>query len=657
MSPFGRFSKPNALSLVSIHNCCQLSINQTSIEEIKARIDIEEVVSDFLSLKRKGQNLWACCPFHDEKTPSFSISPAKGIFKCFGCGKAGDAIEFVKEIEGLDYIQTMKFLGHKYGIELEDEAPTPEDIARQSQRESLFIVLNFARDYFHDLLWNHPEGKAIGLSYFKERGYHEQVIRDFELGFSLDQWNAFSQEALKKGYSEQLLVDAGLVVEKGEKTYDRFRGRVIFPIHNITGKVIAFGARTLKSQQGPKYLNSPESDIYQKGKVLYGLHQGRNAIRQHDNCYLVEGYTDVISLHLSGIPNVVASSGTSLTEDQIKLIKRYTNNITVLFDGDTAGIKAALRGIDMILASGANVRVVEFPDKEDPDSYARKLGSSEFQSYLKNEVRDFITYKTQLFLGEAADDPIKKVQTIKEVVVSISKIPDALQRAIYLKRCSELMEIDEALLISELNKLKIKASRNAGQPPPLQEEDLALLAPEKKAGNPQDAVSHQERESIRLLLNYGNSKLDEDICLHQYFFQELADVEFKTPQYQHILNLIRKELQRSGKVDPKSLLEVTQGDMKVEIIDLMTEKYEISHQWMDKYRIYVPQEKERLSDVAYSNLLRLKYRVIKKLIADNREELRQAEVQEQEQRLLQVDLELKKSRNEIAKLLGIVISD
>ena len=631
-----------------------MSINQTSIEEIKTRIDIEEVVSDFVSLKRKGQNLWACCPFHDEKTPSFSVSPTKGIYKCFGCGKAGDAIEFIKEIEGLNYIQAMGYLGKKYGIQVEEEEDTPEEIARQSLRESLFIVLGYAKDYFHDLLLNQPEGQSIGLSYFKERGYNQQIIKDFELGYSLDRWDGFLQEALKKGYNQQTLVAAGLVIEKEEKTYDRFRGRVIFPIHNITGKVIAFGARTLKSDQGAKYINSPETDVYQKSKVLYGLPQGRNSIRQNDNCYLVEGYTDVISLHLSGVPNVVSSSGTSLTGDQIKLIKRYTNNITVLFDGDSAGIKAALRGIDMILTSGANVRVVEFPEGEDPDSYARKLGTDEFKQFLQTNNTDFITYKTQLFLKEAAEDPVARAATIKEVVRSISKIPDALQRAIYIKQCSSQLEVDEFLLISELNKIQLQSSGgfNEAHPPPITD----LIPVERPRTGLPDAVARQERESIRLLLNYGDHKLDEENSLHQYFFRELEEVEFKTAAYQQILALIKSELDNHGSMDHNRLMEQVSGEVKTEIIDLLTERYEISNLWMDKFQIHVPTEEEILPDVAYTNLLRLKYRVIKKLIAENREELRMAGSEDQ-QKLLQVDVALKKSRNEIAKLLGIIVSD
>ncbi len=632
-----------------------MSINQTSIEEIKTRIDIEEVVSDFVSLKRKGQNLWACCPFHDEKTPSFSVAPTKGIFKCFGCGKAGDAIEFVKEIEGLNYIEAMRYLGKKYGIQLEEEEDTPEELVRQSLRESLFIVLGFAKDYFHDLLLHQSEGQSIGLSYFRERGYNQQIIKDFELGYSLDKWDGFLVEALEKGYTKEILVAAGLIIEKEEKTYDRFRGRVIFPIHNITGKVIAFGARTLQSDKGAKYINSPETDVYQKSKVLYGLHQGRTAIRQNDQCYLVEGYTDVLSLHLSGIPNVVASSGTSLTDDQIKLIKRYTNNITVLFDGDSAGIKAALRGIDMILTSGANVRVVEFPEGEDPDSYARQLGTDEFQRFLQTSNTDFITYKTQLFLKEAAEDPIARAAVIREVVRSISKIPDALQRAIYIKQCSNQLEVDEFLLISELNKIQLRSSSGFkdAQPPPIT--DLMLEKRPRLGGLP-DAVARQEKESIRLLLNYGDRKLEGGTSLHQYFFSELEEVEFKTAAYQQILALIKTEIDDHGMLDTKRMMEQVSGEVKTEMIDLLAERYEISNLWMDKFQIYVPTEEDILQDVAYSNLLRLKYRVVKKLITENREELRMAGPEEQ-LKLLQVDVALKKSRNEIAKLLGIIVSD
>jgi len=625
------------------------------LDEIKSRIDIEEVVSDFVSLKRKGQNLWACCPFHDEKTPSFSVAPAKGIFKCFGCGKAGDAIEFIREIEGLSYLQAMQYLGKKYGIQLEEEEETPEELARQNARESLFITLGFARDYFHDLLLEHPEGRSIGLSYLKERGYNQQVIKDFELGYSLDQWEGLIKKAEERGYQPTALESAGLVIEKDGRYYDRFRGRVIFPIHNITGKVIGFGARTLKSDQGAKYINSPETEVYQKSKVLYGLHQGRNAIRQKDNCYLVEGYTDVISLHLSGVPNVVSSSGTSLTEEQIKLIKRYTNNITVLFDGDSAGIKASLRGIDMILESGAHVRVVEFPEGEDPDSYANKLGTDKFQEFLKAQNKDFITYKTQLFLREAQEDPVARVNTIKEVVRTIAKIPDALQRAIYIKECSNQLEVEETLLISELNKIHLKSSRTDRQMDSRDAEEL-LSVEVVPPDNLPDAIDRQERESIRLLLNYGAHQLEDGTSVHQYFFNELEDVGFKSVVYREILDLIREEVERTGSADATSLMDRASEEARKEIIDLITQRYEISNLWMDKFGIHVPTEQEILPNVVFSNLLRLKYRMIKKLIAENKDELRQADPEEA-QKLLQVDVALKQSRNLLARQLGIIVSD
>jgi DNA primase len=514
--------------------------------------------------------------------------------------------------------------------------------------------LGFAKDHFHHLLLNDPEGKSIGLTYFKERGYNEQIAKEFELGYSLDRWDNLLNEAQQNGFHKEVLVEAGLVIEKEGKLYDRFRGRVIFPIHNITGKVIGFGARTLKAAKGAKYINSPETEVYQKSKVLYGLHQGRHAIRQHDNCYLVEGYTDVISLHLSGVPNVVASSGTSLTDDQIKLIKRYTNNITVLFDGDAAGIKASLRGIDMILAGGANVRVVEFPEGEDPDSYSRKIGTDQFKHFLANQSTDFISFKTQLFLKEAGDDPVSRVNTIKEVVQSISKIPDPLQRAVYIKQCSGLLEVDESLLIRELNKIQLKGS-GGYQPAANQIEDIIPETRPETRELP-DSIARQEKESIRLLLNYGDHELEDGISLHRYFFDELEDVEFKSNTYREILVLIRTDLQQHGSVDPRRLMDQVTGSLKEEMIDLLSERYEVSNLWMERFSIHVPTEKEILSNVVFSNLMRLKYRVVKKLIAENREELRTAKPEEQ-QKLLKVDVALKNSRNELAKHLGILVSD
>lgn len=417
-----------------------MGLSPKTIQEVQDRAEIEEVVGDYVPLKKKGQNMWACCPFHDEKTPSFSVAPNKGIYKCFGCGKAGDSIQFIMDLEGLNFPEAIRQLADKYGIEIEETESSPEQQEAYNERESLYIVLNFATEYFKDLLHNHPQGKSIGLSYFKERGFSNATIAEFDLGFTLDQWDGLIKAAKAAGHSEELLEKAGLIIKKEDKTYDRFRNRVIFPIHSISGKPIAFGARILiNDKKQPKYINSPETDVYHKSEVLYGIAQAKKSIRDKENCYLVEGYTDVISLHQSGVENVVASSGTSLTTQQIKLIGRYAQNVTVLFDGDAAGLKAAMRGIDLILEGGLNVKVVIFPDGEDPDSYSQKMGDEAFKTFLTENAKDFIRFKSDLLLEETKKDPIKKAETIQDIVRSISKIPDPVKRAIYIKEWSDVL--------------------------------------------------------------------------------------------------------------------------------------------------------------------------------------------------------------------------
>jgi DNA primase len=400
-----------------------MRISNEVVQQIQQSADIVEVVSDFVTLKKRGQNMMACCPFHNEKTPSFSVSPAKGIYKCFGCGKSGDSVKFVMDVEGVSFVEALKYLAKKYGIEVEEqEAQTDTELQQQHEKDSLYIVLNYAKNYYQQLLWQSDEGKAVGLSYFKERGFKENTIKDFELGYSTETWDHFTKEALSKGYNADILEKAGLLIRKEEKQFDRFRGRVIFPIHNVSGKVVAFGARILKADKNqPKYLNSPETEVYHKSHILYGLFQAKNAIRQEEVCYLVEGYTDVVSLHQAGIHNVVASSGTSLTLEQIRLVGRFTQNITVLYDGDAAGIKASLRGTDMILEEGLNVKVVVFPDGNDPDSYVKLIGAVAFKEFIAKNSKDFITFKTELYLAEVANDPFKRASVIKEVVESITK--------------------------------------------------------------------------------------------------------------------------------------------------------------------------------------------------------------------------------------------
>ncbi|UII23733.1 DNA primase [Fulvivirga ligni] len=639
-------------------------ISQATIDAVKDRVDIEDVISDFVSLKRKGQNLWACCPFHGEKTPSFSVSPAKGIFKCFGCGKAGDAITFVEEHDGLHYLEAIRYLANKYGIEVEEEAKTDEQIQHQNERDSLFIVLNYAKDYFQETLLKHDEGRSIGLSYFKERGFNEKIIDEFDLGYSLDQWDAFTKSALAKAYSEDMLEKAGLLVKKENKKYDRFRGRVIFPIHNISGKVIAFGARTLKKDAKPKYLNSPETEVYHKSKILYGIYQAKQAIRQMDNCYLVEGYTDVISLHQSDIANVVASSGTSLTDDQIKLIHRFTENITVLFDGDTAGLKAALRGVDMILEAGMNVRVIVFPEGEDPDSYSRKLGTSEFKKYLAENTKDLIAFKAALFAKDAANDPLKKAESIKEIVGSIGKIPDPIKRSVYVKETSRQLDIDEGTLFSELNKILIgdrkKKDKGKGKPehPDLPDLPAEVVEAEKKVSaiNPKDSQAAQERESVRILINYGFNEIEEEYRLHDYLLEQLEEIDFITPIYKEIVDEFKKELAEGRVPDSHYFIQNGSSEMKSVVVDLISERYDVSNNWNDKYEIFVPKENDILENVVFTNVLRLKFRVIQQLILDNLSKMKEAKDFDAEEHHFKIHAELKKSEMEIAKVLGIVVT-
>jgi len=640
-------------------------ISNSTIQEVQDRADIEDVISDFVTLKRKGSGryLWACCPFHDEKTPSFSVTPERGIYKCFGCGKSGDAINFIMEHDGLNYLEAIKYLAQKYGIEIIEDEQTDEQAERQSLKDSLFIVLGFANDFFRNNLKKHDEGRSIGLSYFKERGFNEKIIDKFELGYSLSEWDALLKEATSKAYSEEVLEKAGLLVIKSEeKKYDRFRGRVIFPIHNVSGKVVGFGARTLKKDDKPKYLNSPESEVYHKSKILYGIHQGKNAIRKEDNCYLVEGYTDVISLHQSDIENVVASSGTSLTEDQIKLINRFSKNITVLFDGDAAGLKASLRGIDMILEAGMNVRTVVFPEGEDPDSYSQKLGTSEFKKFLADNTVDFIKFKAGLYADEAINDPIKKASSIKEIVSSIAKIPDPVQRAVYIKESSSLLDIEESVLLAEMNKLLIKEKRKQkddaarhDEPQGTTVEDI-IGEPDKEPINEGHLIALQERESVRILINYGFNDIEEEYKLHDYLLQELEEVEFTTPIYKEIVSIFKQHLAEGKVVDSQFLIANGSPQVKKEVADLVAERYEVSPNWNDKFQIFVPDENDLLENVVLSNVLRLKFRVIQKLISDNLAKMKSASNEEEQDQFFKIHSELKKSEMELAKALGVVVT-
>src|ERR1700748_300942 len=475
-------------------------ITKSTIDRIMEATDIVEVIGEFVQLKKRGANYVGLSPFANERTPSFTVSPAKGIFKDFSSGKGGSAVTFLMEHEKFTYPEALKWLAKKYGIEVEETVETAENKEAENHRESLMIVSAYAAKFFHESLLESDEGKNIGLSYFKERGFSNETIKKFELGYSPDQWEAFTGQALKDSYQEEFLVESGLSVKRDNGTlYDRYRGRVMFPIHGFTGRVIAFGGRTLKTDKNvPKYVNSPESEIYQKSNVLYGLFFAKKAIRDEDNCYLVEGYADVLSVHQAGIENVVASSGTSLTVEQIRLISRFTKNITILYDGDAAGIKASLRGLDMILEEGLNVKVVLFPDGHDPDSYVRSVGTNAFKKHIEDNKKDFILYKTDLLLTDAGTDPIKRAEIIREIVESLAKITDSIKASVFIKECSYQLQIDERALLSELNKMRMaKAKKDSQQqysrPAPVDEPlfDEPDVVVEKDESN-------QEKEIIRL---------------------------------------------------------------------------------------------------------------------------------------------------------------
>ncbi len=638
-----------------------MNLSQKTIQDVQERADIEEVVGDFVPLKKKGQNLWACCPFHQEKSPSFSVSPNKGIYKCFGCGKAGDAIQFIMDLEGLSFPEAIKQLAEKYGIEIEEDQMLPEDQVKYNERESLFIILNFASQYFKSLLYEHEEGKSIGLSYFKERGFSANTIEEFDLGYALNEWDGFLKAAKKAGHSEELLEKAGLIIKKEDKTYDRFRHRVIFPIHSIAGKPIAFGARILvNDKKQPKYINSPETEVYHKSDVLYGIAQAKQHIRTLENCYLVEGYTDVISLHQSGVKNVVASSGTSLTTNQIRLIGRYSDNITVLFDGDAAGIKASLRGIDLILEGGLNVKVVLFPDGEDPDSYSRKMGDEAFKAYLDDNAKDFIRFKSDLLLEETKKDPIRKAETIQDIVRSITKIPDPVKRAIYIKECSNMLEIDEALLVAEQNKILLRDKQAKGDITQRQANQLNesfSQAPEQiqKKYSPFEVAAIQEKESIRLLLSYGELPIEGNTLVIDYLLKELRDAEFIHPVYAEILEEFRQNLGKKKILNEAYFIKNGSEEVRKEIFSLFTDRYTLSENWENKFQIFTTHEKHILNDSVYIHVLRLKHRSILHLLDQNMQKLKSAFSTSEEDKLLQYQMQLNQAKLEIGNLLGMVV--
>jgi DNA primase len=636
-----------------------MAINDSTIQEIKNRIDIVDVINDFVSLKKVGSNYRALSPFTQEKSPSFYVSPSKDIYKCFSTGKGGDAISFIMEIEGISYVEALKYLAAKYGIEIQEEEQTDEQINAQNERDSLFIALKFAGEFFQDTLWNHSEGKSIGLSYFKERGFTEETIKKFELGYSLDQWDGLMKAAIAKGYSEDILEKAGLILKSENKTYDRFRGRVMFPIQNVAGKVIAFGARTLlKDKKQPKYINSPETGVYHKSDIVYGIHQARQAIRNEDLCFLVEGYTDVISMHQSGVANVVSSSGTSLTKEQIQLISRYTKNITVLYDGDSAGIKASFRGINLILENDLNVHAVVFPEGEDPDSFSRSMSADAYQKFLKDNAQDFITFKTNILTeGGKKIDPIKKVAVIRDIVESIALIPDGIKRSVYIQSCADMLEIDEQVLLSELNKILIqkqRKDRQQNQNAEVEEVIAPIAEPEQRQAD--NSTYYVEKECLRMLINYANEPYEGDQKIGEFIIQETSDIEFDD-------ELIREAVTKSATIiaEGKSLeadmfIGPHHPSMSQLVIGLLDMKYFISELWESRHRISTTHEKEDLPTATHKIVLRLKRKKIQAMIHENEETLKLSSSISDQDELLRMIKHLKELYDQVTTELGIVVS-
>jgi DNA primase len=678
-------------------------ISKPTIARIIDSARIEEVVGDFLTLKKRGVNYIACCPFHNEKTPSFNVNPVRNIFKCFGCGKGGDSVNFVMEHEKLTYPEALRYLAKKYNIQIEEiyDRNIDEEKKLETERESLYVVDAFAQKYFTDILYNSNEGKSIGLSYFKERGLSDEIIQRFQLGYAPEGRTVFTDAATKAGYNLDYLVKAGLTIrvednsqEESPKTqdpsskpqedsqqpeaksqkparhYDRFAGRVMFPIHNVTGRVIGFGGRALRKDVKAKYVNSPESEIYHKSNVLYGMNVARKQISVEDNCFLVEGYMDVISMHLSGIENVVASSGTSLTVEQVRLIKRYTNNITIMYDGDPAGIKASFRGIDMILEEGLNVRAILFPEGDDPDSYSRKHSETELKDFIKAHTTDFIRFKTQLLYSDTDNDPIKKATLIQQIVESIALIPNSITRTVFIQECSKIMKMDEQALLTELNKaLRKKYGRRTNEPNIEEIIDLDTAPVPQPIDTNRDSSEQNEKKIIHLMLSYGHHELEmqndtegsevsevHKISVAQFIHEHLSvdQIGFEHENYRKIFEEYSAALLAGETLSLEHFIHHQNPEISSIAIDLTTFPYTLSD-WQKKHDIPVPKEEDALRFNVERAIYSLKIKHIMKLITETQKQLQEATSDEDIMILVAQKKKLDEAKNIFSKELGWVV--
>jgi len=651
-------------------------IDQATIDRILDATQIVDVVSEFVTLRKRGVNYVGLCPFHNEKTPSFSVSPTKGLCKCFSCGKGGNAVHFIMEHEQLSYYEALKYLAKKYNIEIKERELSNEEKQAQNNRESMFIVNSFARDYFQDILINHIDGKSIGMAYFRQRGFRDDIIKKFQLGFSTDARDALAQEGQKKGYRKDFLLKTGLCYERDDHSLsDRFRGRVIFPVHTLSGKVVAFGGRILNADKKiAKYVNSPESEIYHKSNELYGIYFAKQAIVKQDRCFLVEGYTDVISMHQSGVENVVASSGTSLTSGQIRLIHRFTNNITVIYDGDMAGIKASIRGIDMLLEEGMSIKVVLLPDGDDPDSFARKHNATDFQAYITAHEVDFIRFKANLLIDEAGKDPMKRAELIADIVKSISVIPEAIVRSVYIRECSQLLRVEEKLLQIEMGKLIEKQNEKTSKsvyndvPPPYNPEDVvpeevyqSFIPAEGKEGS---EFYKYERLIMRTLIRYGekimcNLTTEEGeqvpITVIEYITKDLKqdELSFHNPIHRKILSEARKHLKEENFSCERYFIAQPDPAISQLAAELSSDRYQLS-----KYHTkgqHITTDDERLYELVPTLMTNFKNAIVEEELRHIMRALQDPENAKSEDKyttIMKRYIEVQRIRDIMAKRLG-----
>ena len=676
-----------------------IMISQNTIKEILARIDIIDIIGGFVKLKRRGANYLGLCPFHNEKTPSFTVSPSKEIYKCFGCGRSGNSISFIMEHEKYSYVEALKWLANKYGIEIEETFATDEQRQQMLAADSLYIINSFAQQFFSRQLFETEEGQDIGLSYLKERGFREEIIKKFQLGYSPEQRDAFAREAIARQYNPELLLKTGLVVNRNDQLQDNYRGRVIFPVHNHSGKVLGFGARVLKSNdKAPKYINTPENEIYVKGKILYGSYFARQSIDKADECLLVEGYTDVISLHQAGIENVVASGGTSLTADQLRLIKKYTNNLTIVYDGDAAGVKAALRGLDMALEEGLNVKLVLIPDNEDPDSYVNKVGATAFREFVQKNKKDVILFQLGVALKDAGSDSTKKAEVVNQIAETISKInkaEDFTKQQDYIKQCSEILKIDEAGLHALVN--KFIRNRIVTQEKALPFEEAKLHEENAKKAqetNYDDATFDllfkdelQERELARILLEYGTRYWDDRQLMADYIFSEMLDESLiDNPDILNLINVFKQQMHNAPEHVNKNYF-IYHPDIKLSslAVSLLNFPYEESEHWRKEYSqatgyqkklfeqsyeqfiqtvsrendqqlmSYLKMDEDKTHEEVESALNYLKLRKIKRMLNENHADIEKTNTKEEQEVLFRTHEHLKNMEKAITEKLGTVI--